>query len=311
MKNKAQEQATGSLEYSHPERDPFLIALGERVRGLRARRGMTRKELAKAANVSERHLANLERGVGNASILVLRQVAEAFNCALAEVVGDITTSSPEWLLIRELLENKGESDLQRARRALTELFENESSSSSHNRGSQIAIVGLRGAGKSTLGRMLAADIGYPFIELSTEIERVAGCGILEIHSLYGPSAYRRYERRALEEALQLYPEMVMATPGGLVSEPGTMNLLLSHCYCIWLQATPEDHMERVMAQGDFRPMAGNKEAMADLKRILASREAFYSKADFACSTSEHSLDESFQIIRDHVRKITGMPRQAA
>src|SRR5690606_24403745 len=149
---------------------------------------MTRKELAKAADVSERHLANLERGVGNASILVLRQVARAFNCALAEVVGDITTSSPEWLLIRELLENKSEVDLQRARRTLTELFEHESSSSPRNRSSQIAIVGLRGAGKSTLGRMLAADIGYPFIELSNEIERVAGCGILEIHSLYGPSA---------------------------------------------------------------------------------------------------------------------------
>lgn len=311
MKNKAQEQATGTLEHAHLERDPYLISLGERVRGLRARRGMTRKELAKAADVSERHLANLERGVGNASILVLRQVADAFNCALAEVVGDVTTSSPEWLLIRELLENKSEADLQLARQHLTQLFEQQLAHSSRNRASQIAIVGLRGAGKSTLGRKLAAEIGYPFIELSNEIERVAGCGILEIHSLYGPSAYRRYERRALEEALQLYPEMVMATPGGLVSEPGTMNLLLSHCYCIWLKATPEDHMERVMAQGDFRPMAGNKEAMADLKRILASREAFYSKADFVCSTSEHSLEETFEILKDHIRRVSGLPRQAA
>src|SRR5690606_3985141 len=272
---------------------------------------MTRKELAKAADVSERHLANLERGVGNASILVLRQVAEAFNCALAEVVGDVTTSSPEWLLIRELLENKSEAELQLARQNLTQLFEQQLVHSSRNRLRQIALVGLRGAGKSTLGRMLAADIGYPFIELSNEIERVAGCGILEIHSLYGATAYRRYERRALEEALQLYPDMVLATPGGLVSEPSTMNLMLAHCYSVWVKASPEEHMERVMAQGDFRPMAGNNEAMADLKRILASREAFYSKADFICSTSEQSLSESFNILRNHIREVAGMPRQAA
>src|SRR3546814_19981988 len=118
---------------------------------------------------------------------------------------------------------------------------------------QIALVGLRGAGKSTLGRLLAADIGYPFVELSAEIERVAGCGILEIHSLYGPTAYRLYERRALDETLHIYPEMVLATPGGLVSEQATLNLLLSHFYTLWVKATPEAHMQRVMAPGRFLP----------------------------------------------------------
>jgi len=272
---------------------------------------MTRKELARAASVSERHLANLERGVGNVSILVLQSIAGAFNCVLAELVGDITTSTPEWLLIRELLQGRGEQELQLARQTLSELFAGRAETSPHNRMRQIALVGLRGAGKSTLGRMLAADIGYPFIELSNEIERVAGCGILEIHSLYGATAYRRYERRALEEALQLYPDMVLATPGGLVSEPSTMNLMLAHCYSVWVKATPEDHMERVMAQGDFRPMAGNNEAMADLKRILASREAFYSKADFICSTSNQSLSESFNDLRTHIREVAGLPLQAA
>lgn len=285
-------------------RDPFLVALGERVRRLRARRGMTRKELAGAARVSERHLANLEHGVGNASILVLLQIARAFNCALAELVGDVTTSSPEWLLIRELLEQRSEADLQRAREALSSLFVgNGIAGGPRNKTRQIALIGLRGAGKSTLGRLLAAEIGYPFVELSKEIERVAGCGILEIHSLYGSTAYRRYERRALEEALQLYPEMVLATPGGLVSEPATMNVMLAHCFTVWVRATPEDHMARVVAQGDLRPMVGSKEAMADLKRILASREAFYSKADYVCFTSNRSLEACLEELSGHIRQI--------
>lgn len=274
---------------------------------MRAIRGMTRKELARAAGVSERHLANLELGVGNVSVLVLRQIAHAFNCAMAELVGDLTTSSPEWLLIREVLEKRSEQELQKARETLALLFADPALSGSGNKLRKIALIGLRGAGKSTLGRLLAADIGYPFVELSAEIERVAGCGILEIHSLYGPTAYRRYERRALEEALQLYPEMVLATPGGLVSEPATMNLMLGHCYTVWVKATPEEHMQRVMAQGDFRPMAGNNEAMADLKRILASREGFYSKADWVCSTSHATLQDCFDGLREHIRGAAGLP----
>lgn len=289
------------------DRDSYLLAMGERVRRLRARRGMTRKELAIAASVSERHLANLERGMGNVSVLVLLQIAKAFNCEMAELVGDVTTSSPEWLLIRELLIGRSETDLQRARQHLSELFDGQAAMQPRDRLRQIALVGLRGAGKSTLGRMLAEDIGYPFIELSAEIERVAGCGILEIHSLYGPTAYRRYERRALEEALQLYPDMVLATPGGLVSEPATMNLMLAHCYSVCLRASPEDHMTRVLAQGDLRPMAGNNEAMDDLKRILASREAFYSKADYVCSTSQTGgLEATFTQLRAHVREQMGL-----
>jgi len=286
------------------EQHAYLLALGERVKRLRARRGMTRKELAASAHVSERHLANLEHGMGNASVLVLLQLAQAFHCDMAELVGDATTASPEWLLIRELLLGRSETDLQRARERLAELFIGQTTPKPAERLRQIALIGLRGAGKSTLGRMLAEDLGYLFIELSREIERVAGCGILEIHNLYGPTAYRRYERRALEEALQLYPDMVLATPGGMVSEPATLNLMLEHCYSIWLRATPEEHMRRVRAQGDLRPMAGhtgNQEAMEDLKRILASREAFYAKADYTCSTSGGDLDTTFAALREHVQ----------
>ncbi|QDL36716.1 helix-turn-helix transcriptional regulator [Rhodoferax sediminis] len=281
-------------------RSPFLVALGERVRTLRSRRGMTRKAVARAADVSERHLANLEYGTGNASILVLLQVSQALQCSLAEMLGDITTSSPEWLLIRELLERRSEADLRRARMMLGELLgaggDNEPA-----RKARIALIGLRGAGKSTLGRRLADDLGYAFIELSREIEKFAGCGISEIHNLYGAHAYRRYERRALEEAIQIYPEVVIATPGGLVSDAANFNLLLTHCYTVWLQAAPADHMARVAAQGDLRPMAASREAMEDLKRILVGRSAFYSKADLTFNTSLRPLEESFEALRTQVR----------
>ncbi len=286
-------------------KNPFLVALGERVRALRSRRGMTRKAVAVAADVSERHLANLEYGVGNASILVLLQVAGALQCSLAELTGDITTSSPEWLLLRELLERRDEATLHRVRVAVGELLGTGGAARGgvHRPPSpRIALVGLRGAGKSTLGQMLADDLGFSFVELSREIEKFAGCSINEIQSLYGQNAYRRYERRALEEAVQIHPEAVIATPGGIVSDPATFNLLLAHCTTVWLQATPEDHMKRVVAQGDLRPMAASKEAMEDLKGILAGRAAFYSKADFKVDTSAQPLDDTFQLLRAVVRQ---------
>jgi XRE family aerobic/anaerobic benzoate catabolism transcriptional regulator len=149
--------------------------------------------------------------------------------------------------------------------------------------------------------MLADDLGVAFVELSREIEKFAGCSINEIQSLYGQNAYRRYERRALEEAIQIHAEAVIATPGGIVSDPATFNLLLAHCTTVWLQADPEDHMKRVIAQGDLRPMAASKEAMEDLKGILAGRAAFYSKADFKIDTSALPLEGSFMQLRQTVR----------
>lgn len=289
------------------DKHPFLVALGERVRALRARRGMTRKAVALAADVSERHLANLEYGTGNASILVLLQVAGALQCSLAELIGDVTTSSPEWLMIRELLEGRDEATLHRVRSAIGEML--GTGGSNRQRSSRVALVGLRGAGKSTLGQMLADDLGFPFVELSREIEKFAGCSISEIQALYGMNAYRRYERRALEEAIQIYPEAVIATPGGLVSDAATFNLLLAHCTTVWLQADPEDHMKRVSAQGDLRPMAASREAMEDLKRILAGRAAFYSKAELKLDTSAQPLEASFMALRALVRGALGLPAE--
>jgi len=288
-------------------RHPLLTALGERVRALRGRRGMTRKALALAADVSERHLANLETGTGNASILVLQQVATALQCPLAELLGDVTTSSPEWLLIRELLEHRDEATLHRVRQAVSAMLGGPGQAGSTERSSRIALVGLRGAGKSTLGRLLAEDLGFPFVELSREIEKFAGCSIAEIQGLYGVNAYRRYERRALEETIQIYPEAVIATPGGLVSDPATFNLLLAHCTTVWLQAAPEDHMQRVAAQGDMRPMAASAEAMEDLRGILAGRAPFYAKAEFQLDTSAQPQDRTFLALRALVRQVLGLP----
>jgi len=285
------------------KRSPFLEALGERVRTLRSRQGMTRRAVALAADVSERHLANLEYGTGNVSVLVLLQVAQALQCSLAELLGDVTTSSPEWLLIRELLSKRSEADLRRARVQLGEML--GEGGNAQERKNRIALIGLRGAGKTALGQRLANDMGFPFIELSREIEQFAGCQISEIHNLYGANAYRRYERRALEEAIQIYPEVVIATPGGLVSDSANFNLLLSHCTTVWLQADAADHMGRVAAQGDMRPMAASREAMEDLKRILEGRSAFDSKADMAINTSGRSEDQAFEALRSAVRQHLG------
>lgn len=279
---------------------PFLAALGERVRALRARRGLTRKAVARMAEVSERHLANLEYGTGNASILVLLQVAGALQCSLAELIGDVTTSSPEWLLLRELLDHTDENTLRRVRVAVGELLGTGGGNAA--RSPRVALIGLRGAGKSTLGQRLADDLGFPFVELSREIEKFAGCSISEIQALYGMNAYRRYERRALEEAIQIYPEAVIATPGGLVSDAATFNLLLAHCTTVWLQAEPEDHMQRVTAQGDLRPMAASKEAMEDLRQILSGRAAFYSKADMKLNTSAQALEPTYLALSTMVRQ---------
>ncbi len=290
------------------DKNPFLVGLGERVRALRSRRGMTRRAVSLAADVSERHLANLEYGIGNVSVLVLLQVAGALQCSLAELIGDVTTRSPEWLLLREMLEQRDEATLKRVRVAVGELLGMGGANAGKSaRSTRVALIGLRGAGKSTLGQRLAEDLDFPFVELSRAIEKFAGCSVNEIQALYGQNAYRRYERRALEEAIQLYPEAVIATPGGLVSDAATFNLLLAHCSTVWLQAAPEDHMKRVAAQGDLRPMAASKEAMEDLKGILAGRAAFYSKADLQLDTSAQPLEPTFQALRAMVREALQLP----
>lgn len=293
------ESAAGS-----EEKDSFLGSLGKRVRALRSRKGITRKALSESANVSERHLANLEYGEGNASIMVLYQIAEALECTLTELIGDSRSDSAECLLINAMLANQEEKTLYQIRMKISDML--GKGQFTNGISPRIALIGLRGAGKSTLGRRLADDLGLPFVELSREIEKVAGCSIGEIQALYGVNAYRRYERRAIEEVIQIYAEAVICTPGGLVSDPVTFNELLAHCTTIWLQAEPKDHMERVVAQGDMRPMQGVKEAMDDLEQILDARSEFYAKAQFKLNTSAQSEDKTYKLLRDIAEDVSQM-----
>jgi XRE family transcriptional regulator, aerobic/anaerobic benzoate catabolism transcriptional regulator len=283
------------------DKHPFLIALGERLKNLRARKGITRKALSQAASVSERHLANLEYGTGNASVLVLLQIAQALDSPLSALLGDVTTSSPEWLMIRSILETQDDKTLTQVRSGIEQMLGQTRGAA--DRKLRFALIGLRGAGKSSLGAQLAKNIGFEFVELAKHIETLAGCSTAEIQALYGVNAYRRYERRAIEEVIERHSKIIIATPGGMVSDTGTFKLALDRCHTVWLKASPEDHMNRVIAQGDMRPMTSSKEAMDDLKGILAGRAAFYSKANFCLETSDQDFQQSLQILTHWVQEV--------
>jgi XRE family transcriptional regulator, aerobic/anaerobic benzoate catabolism transcriptional regulator len=268
----------------------YLRLLGERIREARVRRGMTRKILARDSAVSERYLAQLESGLGNISIMLLRQVAQAMGLPLADLVREGPERSVELALLLQTLERLSPAELGQARQLIAGAF---GAAMAEGRRHRIALIGLRGAGKSTLGRRLAEARGIPFIELDREIERESGLELSEIFALYGQTAFRRYERRCLEAVIEHHPRAVIATGGSLVSEPGTFDLLLAACFTVWLKAAPAEHMGRVLAQGDTRPMAENTEAMADLRRILAGREVLYRKADALIDTAGKTIEESF------------------
>ncbi len=268
--------------------DALLPRLGDRVRETRARRGMTRKILARDSGVSERYLAQLESGQGNASVLVLSQIAQALNLPVADLLRDENDQSVELTLIQQLLKRLPAAKLAKVRAQLVRDY----GSAYGARENRIALIGLRGAGKSTLGAALAKHLGVPFVELDHEVEAEAGTSLHEIFLLHGQAGYRRYERRALERTLEKNDRCVIATGGSIVSEPGTYDLLLSACLAVWLRAAPEEHMARVAAQGDYRPMAGNREAMDDLRRILAGREALYAQADVTIDTAGRTVEQS-------------------
>ena len=271
--------------------DDYLRDLGGRVREERARRGMTRKLLARDSGLSERYLAQLESGKGNLSIKLLRRVGEALNLPLVRLLGDEASQPPELQPIVELLRRLPPERLREARALLDTHF---AAGDREARLRRIALIGLRGAGKSTLGGMLAQHLEVSFIELDAEIEKDFGLSLGEIFALSGQSAYRRSERRALDGVIEAHPRFVLAAGGSIVAEPGTYEELLSRCFTIWITASPEEHMSRVIAQGDFRPMADNKEAMADLRRILAARTPLYARADAVVETAGRTVEESFR-----------------
>jgi XRE family transcriptional regulator, aerobic/anaerobic benzoate catabolism transcriptional regulator len=244
----------------------FLQALGQRVRLLRAQRGMTRRILAAQSGVSERYISAVEAGIGNGSILLLRALAAALNVGL-----------------RALLEDDAKPNASPIAKA-------------SNYRDRIALIGLRGAGKSTLGPLLAGHLGISFLELDQEIEKEAGLDLAEIMELHGQAGFRRLERGVLDRLIATHPKLVIAAGGGLVSEPGTFECLLAACLTVWIKASPEEHMQRVIDQGDLRPMRDNRRSMDDLRAILASREALYARADIQVETTGRSVTEALAVL---------------
>jgi XRE family aerobic/anaerobic benzoate catabolism transcriptional regulator len=277
--NMATTHDPGSMLPSEPPPTDSLLLrdLAQRIRALRKSRSLTRKNLSELADVSERHLAQLESGEGNISIVLLNRIATALNTSLAELFAQ----------------------------------EQQSSSPEISRGlKRIALIGLRGAGKSTLGQKLAETRNIPLIELDREIEKETGMSLADIFSLYGQSGYRAIERRTLERVTNEYDRAVFSIGGGVVNEPETYDFLRANCYTIWIKAKPQEHMDRVVAQGDFRAMAGNDRAMDDLRRILASREPLYRQADVTLDTSNITVEESFARLQSALAANASTPATA-
>jgi XRE family transcriptional regulator, aerobic/anaerobic benzoate catabolism transcriptional regulator len=269
--------------------DAYLVQLGQRVRAMRAMRGMSRKVLAQVSDVSERYIAQLEAGLGNVSIILLRRVAGAIGAPLEDLIAEPTALSSDWVLVRALLAKASPATIAEVKDILAGRRVMASSTTAVDR---IALIGLRGAGKSTLGRLAAEQLGWRFVELSKEIEAEHGFSMTEIMSLYGQDGYRRLEQLTLRKVIDKPGPLILATGGSIVSEPVTFDLLLGSFFTIWIKATPAEHMSRVRAQGDLRPMGNDKAAMAELITILSSREPLYARARATLETSGASQSES-------------------
>jgi XRE family aerobic/anaerobic benzoate catabolism transcriptional regulator len=289
----------------------FLEQLGQRVRTMRALRGMSRKTLAKVSGISERYIAQLESGKGNVSIVLLRRVSAAMGAHVEDLIPTADTT-PDWLVIRDLMRTATPQQIAQAKEALS-----GNGAARGNTFAGIALIGLRGAGKSTLGKMLAKKIGWTFVELNKEIEKQNGLSVAEIIALYGQEGFRRMEQAALAQLLARKEPIVLATGGGIVSEPVTFDLVLSSFYTIWLKAKPEEHMGRVRKQGDLRPMADDRSAMQELRTILLSREPLYARASAQVDTAGLDVEEAAKRLADTVapllakEPITFAPRAVA
>jgi XRE family aerobic/anaerobic benzoate catabolism transcriptional regulator len=279
------ETQQGDMTENPDSETGFLEQLGQRVRTMRALHGMSRKVLAKVSGISERYIAQLESGKGNVSIVLLRRVSNAMGAHLEDLI-PATEPSPDWPVIRDLVRKATLSQIAQAKDVLA----GQGGSAQRASFAGIALIGLRGAGKSTLGKMLAKKIGWNFVELNKEIEAQNGLSVAEIIALYGQEGFRRMEQAALGQLLARKELMVLATGGGIVSEPLTFDLILSSFYTIWLKAEPEEHMARVRGQGDLRPMADDRSAMAELRTILLSREPLYARASAVVDTAGLSVD---------------------
>ncbi|WP_373085522.1 helix-turn-helix transcriptional regulator [Sneathiella sp.] len=283
--------ATDNFRREDNAASEYLVELGARVRAARARHGMTRKILANDSGVSERYLAKLESGQGNVSVLVLRQIADAMDMKMSDLIVGAEQMTPERQMLYQLARRLPEDKLAEALKLIRAQI---GESPNDAKGKRISLIGLRGAGKSTLGPLLAGRLGFGFIELNKKVEKEFGASLAEIFSLAGQPSFRRLERRCLTNIIDRQDEVVIATGGSIVADEKTFSLLLRRTHVIWLQASPEEHMARVMAQGDMRPMAGSSEAMEDLKQILVAREPLYRRADARFSTAGQQIEQSLQ-----------------
>jgi XRE family aerobic/anaerobic benzoate catabolism transcriptional regulator len=289
-----------------PADEAYLKRVGEQVRLARSRRGMSRKVLSKASGVSERNLAELERGAGNASVLELRQIAEALSVEAAGLISDRPERPIDLTLAIHQLERLSPAELVEARRLLGHQFGKQGTPAP----GRIALIGLRGAGKTTLGQLAARALAVPFVELDREVERASGMELSEIFAVHGQALFRKLERQCLETIIERFDRAVIATGGSLITEPATYDLLLSSCFVVWLSATPDQHMRRVIAQGDLRPMADGPQAMDDLNAILESRLPLYAKADVEVNTSDKTEAQAFAALLGAIAQASE-PRRAA
>ena len=292
---------TGDMTENPDSETGFLEQLGQRVRTMRALHGMSRKVLAKVSGISERYIAQLESGKGNVSIVLLRRVSDAMGAHLEDLI-PANEPAPDWPVIRDLVRKATANQIAQAKDILSGQA-NGATALRRTSFAGIALIGLRGAGKSTLGKMLARKIGWSFVELNKEIEAQNGLSVAEIIALYGQEGFRRMEQAALGQLLARKELMVLATGGGIVSEPLTFDLILSSFYTIWLKAEPEEHMARVRRQGDLRPMADDRSAMAELRNILVSREPLYARASAVVNTAGLSVDAAAARLSDAVAPV--------
>lgn len=277
--------------------DAFIAAVGDRVRKARQRKGIPRRVLSDLSGVSQRYLAQLESGGGNISIAVLHKVAHALDHRVEWLVGEDDPWGSEMAEVTRLYRSATAAEREQVKRILNRTRPAES------RRRRVSLIGLRGAGKSTLGRRLGEELSMPFVELNRDIEEQSGMPVNEIMALYGQEGYRKLERQALERVVATADDVVLAVAGGIVSEPETFAFLLRNFHTVWLRAAPEEHMRRVREQGDERPMAGNPKALQDLKSILTSREILYAKAEAVCDTEGKSVEASIRELLQVVAKL--------
>lgn len=301
FRGKATVTASAPAQAAERAVETLLARVGERVRKAREMKGLPRRVVSETSGVSMRYLAQLEAGEGNISIGLLQRVATALDIRIEWLLGEEDPWNSETLRFAEVFRASTEEVKRQVREALTPI------PPENLRASRICLVGLRGAGKSSLGALVGADLGLPFLELNSEIEDHSGMPVTELMALYGQEGYRTLEARAVDRIIATHSSVILAVAGGIVAEPATYNTVRSHFHTIWIKASPEDHMTRVRSQGDMRPMAGNPEAMEQLRAILKSRESLYRQAHGELDTSGRSLrqsgDDLIALIRE--RKFLG------